>query len=73
MGAAVLLVAIAFVVVAHTRGSVATVDGYELSAKFPSVNGQLAGSEVRIGGVNLHTQSSLNLEQLLGKFAFGTE
>ena len=31
------------------------------------------GSEVRNGGVIFYTQSSLNLEQLLGKFAFATD
>ncbi len=135
MGALVLAIAAAFVVFAYTRTSVASVDGYELSAKFANVNGLMVGSDVRIGGIKvgsvtkqildkntfdailrftvdeaielptdttaavvsdgllggkylslepggadeilqpdgviLYTQSSINIEQLLGKFAFG--
>ena len=137
LGAAVLAVAIGFVVFAYTRSGVATVSGYEVSAAFNRVDGIADGSDVRIGGIKIgsviereldpvtfqavlhmsidetvelsvdstaavvsdgllggkfidiqpgaeealladggrisYTQSSLLLEELIGKFAFGTE
>ena len=137
LGAAVLAVAIGFVVFAYTRSGVATVSGYEVSAAFNRVDGIANGSDVRIGGIKIgsviereldpvtfqavlhmsidesvelsvdstaavvsdgllggkfidiqpgaeeallagggrigYTQSSLLLEELIGKFAFGTE
>ena len=137
LGAAVLAVAIGFVVFAYSRSGVATVSGYGVSAAFNRVDGIANGSDVRIGGIKIgsviereldpvtfqavlhmsidetvelsvdstaavvsdgllggkfidiqpgaeealladggriaYTQSSLLLEELIGKFAFGTE
>lgn len=53
LGAAVLVVAVLFIVFAYTRSSVATVDGYLVSAKFTRVDGLLRGADVRIGGIKV--------------------
>jgi len=53
MGALVLAVAIGFIVFAYTRSSVASVDGYEISAKFTRVDGLLVGADVRVGGIKV--------------------
>ena len=53
LGAAVLAVAIGFVVFAYTRSGVATVSGYEVSAAFTRVDGIANGSDVRIGGIKV--------------------
>ncbi len=53
LGAVVLAVAIGFVVFAYTRSSVATVSGYEVTAKFNRVDGLSSGSDVRIGGIKI--------------------
>lgn len=53
LGAAVLAVAIGFVVFAYTRSSVATVSGYEITARFDRVDGLTDGADVRIGGIKI--------------------
>jgi phospholipid/cholesterol/gamma-HCH transport system substrate-binding protein len=53
LGAAVLAVAIGFVVFAYTRSGVATASGYEVSAAFNRVDGIANGSDVRIGGIKI--------------------
>lgn len=53
LGAAVLAVAIGFVVFAYTRSSVATVSGYEITARFDRVDGLADGADVRIGGIKI--------------------
>ena len=53
LGAAVLSVAIGFVVFAYTRSSVATVSGYEITARFDRIDGLAHGADVRIGGVKI--------------------
>ena len=53
LGAVVLAVAIGFVVFAYTRSSVATVSGYEVTAKFNRVDGLANGADVRIGGIKI--------------------
>jgi phospholipid/cholesterol/gamma-HCH transport system substrate-binding protein len=53
LGAVVLAVAIGFVVFAYTRSSVATISGYEVTAKFNRVDGLSNGSDVRIGGIKI--------------------
>jgi phospholipid/cholesterol/gamma-HCH transport system substrate-binding protein len=70
MGAVVLAVAIAFIVFAYTRSSVATVEGYEVTAKFTRVDGLLRGADVRVGGIKVGSV----IDQLIGEFVFsGTE
>ena len=53
LGAIVLAVAIGFVVFAYTRSSVATVSGYEITARFDRVDGLADGADVRIGGIKI--------------------
>ena len=53
LGAAVLAVAVGFVVFAYTRSGVATVSGYAVSAAFNRVDGIANGADVRIGGIKV--------------------
>jgi len=53
LGAAVLVVAVLFIVFAYSRSSIATVDGYSITAKFSRVDGLVRGSDVRIGGIKV--------------------
>lgn len=53
LGTLVLAVAIGFIVFAYTRSSVATVSGYEVSAKFNRVDGLSNGADVRVGGIKI--------------------
>ena len=62
LGAAVLAVAVGFIVFAYTRSGVATVSGYEVSAAFSRVDGIANGSDVRIGGIKVGTVSGRELE-----------
>tara|TARA_Y100001970_G_C14064024_1_gene765727 strand:+ start:410 stop:850 length:441 start_codon:yes stop_codon:yes gene_type:complete len=52
-GTVVLGIAIAFIVFAYTTSSVATVSGYEISAKFTRIDGLMRGSDVRVGGIKV--------------------
>ncbi len=65
IGAAVLVVAVVFIAYAYNRSNVATVEGYEVFARFSSVEGLKAGGEITI------TQSSVDIEGLIGKFIYG--
>ncbi len=71
--AAVLVVAVVFIVYAYNRSGVATVEGYEVIARFSSVEDLNVGADELIppGGEIKVTQSSINLEGLLGKFIYG--
>ena len=62
LGAAVLAVAVGFIVFAYTRSGVATVSGYEVSAAFSRVDGIANGSDVRIGGIKVGTVIGRELE-----------
>lgn len=62
MGAVVIAVAVAFVVFAYTRSSVATVEGYHVTAKFTRIDGLLRGSDVRIGGIKVGSVISQDLD-----------
>ena len=62
MGAVVLAVAIAFLVFAYTRSSVATVEGYEVTARFTRIDGLLRGSDVRVGGIKVGSIIEQNLD-----------
>ncbi len=53
LGAAVVAVAVVFIVFAYTRSNVETVRGYTVSAKFTRVDGLTEGSDVRIGGIKI--------------------
>ena len=64
MGAVVIAIAIAFIVFAYTRSSVATVSGYEVSAKFTRIDGLLRGADVRVGGIKVGSVIDQNLDTL---------
>ncbi|MBR72343.1 MAG: outer membrane lipid asymmetry maintenance protein MlaD [Rhodospirillaceae bacterium] len=64
MGGVVLAIAIAFIVFAYTRSSVATISGYEVSAKFTRIDGLVRGADVRVGGIKVGSVIGQNLDPL---------
>ncbi len=62
MGAVVLVVAAAFIVIAFSSGEVSRVSGYEVVAEFDDATGVAAGSDVRMAGVKVGSVSSLDLD-----------
>ncbi len=62
MGAVVLGVAIVFVVFAYSRAGVSSVSGYEVFAKFSSVDGLNVGDDVRISGIKVGTVTDQKLD-----------
>lgn len=62
MGAAVLLIAVIFVVFAFSSTGVGTVDGYRVTASFDNAQGITSGTDVRMSGVKVGTvvQQQLN-------------
>lgn len=64
MGAVVLAIAIAFIVFAYTRSSVATVSGYEITAKFTRVDGLVRGADVRVGGIKVGSVIDQSLDPI---------
>ena len=62
MGAAVVAVAVVFVVLAYTSASVSAVNGYELDARFSRVDGLTVGSDVRLGGIKIGSVTGLALD-----------
>ena len=62
MGALVLAVAVAFVVFAYSRTTVATVSGYEVLAKFNRLDGLNRGADVRISGIKVGSVIDLTLD-----------
>ena len=84
IGAGVLALAVVFPSYAYTTSSVATVAGYEVTARIFSVDGLNAGDDARIsidpggadelianGGEIKITQPPINLESLPGKLIYG--
>jgi phospholipid/cholesterol/gamma-HCH transport system substrate-binding protein len=63
LAAMVLLVAGVFLAFASNIGNVAPVKGYEVIAKFNSIDGLAVGNDVRIGGVKVGTVKSLTVDQ----------
>ncbi|MEX0922954.1 MAG: outer membrane lipid asymmetry maintenance protein MlaD [Rhodovibrionaceae bacterium] len=62
MGAVVLVVAAAFIMIAFSSGEVSQVSGYEVVAEFDDATGVAAGSDVRMAGVKIGSVSGLNLD-----------
>lgn len=62
VGAAVLCVAIGFGVFAYQSSNLKPVDGYEVKARFASVDGVGIGSDIRIGGIKVGVISDMNLD-----------
>ena len=63
LAAMVLLVAGVFLAFASNIGNVAPVKGYEVIAKFNSIDGLARGNDVRIGGVKVGTVTDLTIDQ----------
>ncbi|MDA0704453.1 MAG: outer membrane lipid asymmetry maintenance protein MlaD [Proteobacteria bacterium] len=55
MGAVVILVAGTFLAYAYDSANLRPVEGYELKARFSSIDGLSTGADVRIGGVKIGT------------------
>jgi phospholipid/cholesterol/gamma-HCH transport system substrate-binding protein len=62
MGAVVLAVAVLFVMFVYEKRTVASGDGYDISAAFDNVSGIAAGSDVRIGGIKVGTITAMALD-----------
>ena len=62
MGAAVVAVAVVFVVLAYSSASVSAVEGYTVDARFNRVDGLNVGSDVRLGGIKIGSVASLSLD-----------
>lgn len=62
VGAAVLAIAIAFAAFAYTRADTAPPDGYEVVARFSSVDGLDVGDDVRISGIKVGTVIDQSLD-----------
>ena len=65
MGAVVLGVAVLFLVFAYTRSDVATVSGYEVMAKFTSIDGLHIGDDVRISGIKIGSIVAQELDPVM--------
>ena len=64
MGGVVVAVALLFLVFAYTSADLGKVDGYEVTANFPSIEGLNIGSDVRISGVKVGTVVGQKLDPL---------
>lgn len=53
MGAAVIVVAVGFVIFAFSATGVSSVDGYKVTARFDNAAGVTAGTDVRMAGVKV--------------------
>jgi phospholipid/cholesterol/gamma-HCH transport system substrate-binding protein len=62
LGAVVLLVAVMFVVSAYNSSDLRPVRGYQIGARFNSVDGLTSGNDVRIGGVKVGTVTDLGID-----------
>ncbi|MEE8259148.1 MAG: outer membrane lipid asymmetry maintenance protein MlaD [Sphingomonadales bacterium] len=62
IGAAVLIVAVWFVMLTYKTAEFGTVDGYTLTARFDKVNGLQIGNDVRIAGIRVGTVTSQEVD-----------
>jgi phospholipid/cholesterol/gamma-HCH transport system substrate-binding protein len=62
MGAVVLAVAGFFLAFAYSRGNVAPIEGYMVTAKFSAVDGLSVGDDVRISGIRVGSVVDQTLE-----------
>ncbi len=63
LGAMVLLVAAVFLIFAYTSSDLKPVLGYEVTARFNSIDGLTVGSDVRIGGVKVGSVVAQAIDQ----------
>ncbi|MDA1132565.1 MAG: outer membrane lipid asymmetry maintenance protein MlaD [Proteobacteria bacterium] len=62
LGAVVVSVAVVFAVFVFTVSDTGQVRGYELIARFDTVEGLSVGSDVRLGGIKVGTVAGLDLD-----------
>jgi phospholipid/cholesterol/gamma-HCH transport system substrate-binding protein len=62
IGAAVIAIAVMFVIFAYRSTGTANVGGYELTANMSRVDGLAVGTDVRLSGLKVGTVSELSLE-----------
>ena len=62
MGAVVLIIAGFFLIFAYNSSNLRPVAGYELKARFNSIEGLQVGSDVRIGGVKVGSVTKQELD-----------
>ncbi len=62
MGAIVVAVAAAFLYFAYTSTSSGSLEGYEIVAKMPRVDGLATGTDVRLSGIKIGAVSALTLD-----------
>jgi phospholipid/cholesterol/gamma-HCH transport system substrate-binding protein len=62
IGAAVIAIAVIFVIFAYRSTGTANVGGYELTANMSRVDGLAVGTDVRLSGLKVGTVSELSLE-----------
>ncbi len=62
MGAAVILVALAFLALTYMRTGTGSLSGYEVLAKLPKVDGLGIGTDVRISGIKVGSITDLQLD-----------
>jgi phospholipid/cholesterol/gamma-HCH transport system substrate-binding protein len=63
IGAVVLAAAVGFFYFTYSRVEVGSIDGYELVAKFESVDGLGVGSDVRLSGIKIGTVTDQSLDR----------
>jgi len=63
LGAVVLFVAGFFIIFSYKTANIKTVDGYEISAKFPGIGGLSVGDEVQVSGVKVGSVVDVSLDQ----------
>lgn len=61
LGAVVLFVAAMFIIFAYTSADLRKVEGYEVTARFPMVDGLKEGTDVRINGVKVGSIGKMQL------------
>ena len=62
IGAVVLAVAGVFLFFAYTKADLASIDGYELKARFEKIDGISVGSDVTMAGIKIGTVTGQDLD-----------
>ncbi len=62
LGAIVLFIAVAFLLVAFSTTDIQTVEGYTVTADFSQSNGLIIGGDIRISGVKVGTIRDIKLD-----------